>query len=79
MGIRRFMVYALGPLGCTPNQLMGGQNCNDRVNQMVMLFNSALRSLIIDLNIHLPASALSYADVYGMVSDILINPTPYGN
>ncbi|KAL6322805.1 hypothetical protein AAG906_020805 [Vitis piasezkii] len=77
MGIRRFMVYALGPLGCTPNQLTG-QNCNDRVNQMVMLFNSALRSLIIDLNLHLPASALSYADAYGMVSDILINPSPYG-
>ena len=82
MGMRRFLVHSLGPLGCTPNQLPTGgsaQNCNDRVNQMVMLFNSALRSLIIDLNLHLPSSALSYADVYGMVSDVLINPTSYGN
>ncbi|KAK6920333.1 GDSL lipase/esterase [Dillenia turbinata] len=76
-GVRRFVVYSLGPIGCTPNQLVG-QNCNDRVNQMVVLFNSALRSLIIDLNLHFPGANLAYGDVYGIVSDVLINPTPYG-
>ncbi|KAF8380509.1 hypothetical protein HHK36_027996 [Tetracentron sinense] len=77
MGARRFVVYSLGPIGCTPNQLVG-QSCAERVNQMVVLFNSALRSLIIDLNLHLPGARLSYVDVYGILTDILINPSTYG-
>lgn len=77
MGARRFVVYGVGPIGCTPNQL-AGQNCADRVNQMVVLFNSALRSLIIDLNLHLTGAYLAYVDVYGMLTDVLTNPISYG-
>lgn len=77
MGARRFVVYGVGPIGCTPNQL-AGQNCADRVNQMVVLFNSALRSLIIDLNLHLTGANLAYVDVYGILTDVLTNPISYG-
>ncbi|XP_010258913.1 PREDICTED: GDSL esterase/lipase At1g71250-like [Nelumbo nucifera] len=77
MGARKFVVYSLGPIGCTPNQLVG-QSCADKVNQMVLLFNSALRSLIIDLNLHLPGVDFAYADAYGIITDILVSPNSYG-
>ncbi|XP_058086431.1 GDSL esterase/lipase At1g71250-like [Magnolia sinica] len=77
MGARKFVVYSVGPIGCTPVQL-SGQSCTEKVNQMVVLFNSALRSFLIDANMHMPGTNFVYVDAYGIVTDVLINPNIYG-
>ncbi|XP_020519608.1 GDSL esterase/lipase At1g71250 [Amborella trichopoda] len=80
MGARKLVVSSVGPLGCTPSQVhsSGGAQCVERVNEMVVLFNSALRTLLINLNSRLPSANFVFVDVFGIMSDILINPYLYG-
>ncbi|KAI8526500.1 hypothetical protein RHMOL_Rhmol12G0001600 [Rhododendron molle] len=83
VGLRKFMLAGLPPLGCIPNQLATGQappgRCVDYVNQMLGSFNEGLRSLITMLNngTH-PGAMFVYGNTYGVFGDILNNPAVYG-
>ncbi|KAK3419414.1 hypothetical protein EUGRSUZ_H05057 [Eucalyptus grandis] len=54
LGLRKFLITGIGPLGCMPNQLATGADasgkCISSVNNMVGLFNVRLRSLVDQLN-----------------------------
>ncbi|XP_077231840.1 GDSL esterase/lipase At1g71250-like [Tasmannia lanceolata] len=82
VGLRKFFLAGVGPLGCIPNQLATGQappgRCVDYVNQIVGPYNVGLRSLVDQLNGNHPGSIFVYGNTYGVVGDILNNPTAYG-
>eukprot|EP01018_Ginkgo_biloba_P022952 Gb_30432 [translate_table: standard] len=81
LGGRKFVLSAVGPLGCIPSQLaMANTNgsCIDSINQQVVLFNAKLRSLVINLNANFPGAHFVYGDVYDAFADIINNPASYG-
>ncbi|GFQ05788.1 GDSL esterase/lipase at1g71250 [Phtheirospermum japonicum] len=83
VGLRKFVLAGVGPLGCIPNQLATGQappgRCVDYVNQMLGPFNQGLLSLVNAMNngSH-PGSMFVYGNSYGAIGDILNNPERYG-
>ncbi|KAJ4822422.1 hypothetical protein Tsubulata_048179 [Turnera subulata] len=81
LGLRKFLLAGIGPLGCIPNQRASGQappdRCVDYVNQILGTFNEGLRSLVDQLNKH-PGAIFVYGNTYGAVGDILNNPGNYG-
>ncbi|XP_071712119.1 GDSL esterase/lipase At1g71250-like [Rutidosis leptorrhynchoides] len=83
VGLRKFFLAGLGPLGCIPNQLATGQapagRCVDTVNQIIGPFNEGLRRLVGQFNdgSH-PGAMFVYGNTYGVFGDILNNPARYG-
>lgn len=83
VGLRKFFLPGIGPLGCIPNQLATGQappgRCVDSVNQMIGPFNEGLRGLVGQFNggSH-PGATFVYGNTYGVFGDILNNPGRYG-
>ncbi|KAL8060052.1 hypothetical protein ABFX02_03G128400 [Erythranthe guttata] len=83
VGLRKFVIAGVGPLGCIPNQLATGQappgRCVDYVNQILGIFNQGLVSLVNIMNngTH-PGSMFVYGNSYGASGDILNNPGKYG-
>ncbi|CAL5398782.1 unnamed protein product [Camellia sinensis] len=84
VGLRKFFIAGIGPLGCIPNQLATGQalpgRCVDYVNQILGSFNEGLRSLVTIFNngtTH-PGAIFVYGNTYGIFGDILNNPAAYG-
>nr|CAD1824620.1 unnamed protein product [Ananas comosus var. bracteatus] len=82
MGLRKFLLAGVGPLGCIPSQRASGlapaDRCVDQVNQMVGFFNRGVRSLVQQLNTNHPGAIFVYGNTYGAVGDILNNPAAYG-
>ncbi|XP_009599586.1 GDSL esterase/lipase At1g71250 [Nicotiana tomentosiformis] len=83
IGLRKFLLAGVGPLGCIPNQLATGQappgRCVDYVNQILGSFNEGLRSLVASMNngSH-PGSIFVYGNTYAVIGDILNNAARYG-
>ncbi|KAI5415583.1 GDSL esterase/lipase At4g16230 isoform X2 [Lathyrus oleraceus] len=77
LGARKIVVVNVGPIGCIPNQrdanLVEGDGCVTFPNQLAILFNTQLKSLVAELNSNLAGSKFVYADVYHILEDILIN------
>ncbi|XP_061376138.1 GDSL esterase/lipase At1g71250-like [Gastrolobium bilobum] len=82
LGLRKFLLGGLGPLGCIPNQLSKGLappgQCRVDANQIVDMFNVLLRSLVDQLNTEYHGSIFVYGNTYGAFSEILNNPNTYG-
>ncbi|XP_030461700.2 GDSL esterase/lipase At1g71250 isoform X1 [Syzygium oleosum] len=81
VGLRKFFLAGIPPLGCIPNQRARSQypdRCVDSVNQMLGTFNEGLRSLVQQLNSNHPGSIFIYGNTYGAMGDILNNPAAYG-
>jgi len=83
LGARRIGILGLPNLGCVPSQrtLRGGfkRACSDVENQAAMLFNNKLSTLLDTLGKRLPDARLVYLDIYSPLSDMIQNPTKYGN
>ncbi|KAL2454315.1 GDSL esterase/lipase [Abeliophyllum distichum] len=83
VGLRKFVLPGIAPLGCIPNQLATGQappgRCVDYVNQMLGAFNEGLKSLVNIMNngTH-PGAIFVYGNSYGVIGDILNNPSRFG-
>ncbi|KAL4586467.1 hypothetical protein LXL04_011103 [Taraxacum kok-saghyz] len=83
LGLRKFFIPGIGPLGCIPSILATGQapagRCVDSVNQMLGPFNEGLKRLVDQLNggSH-PGGIFVYGNTYGVFGDILNNPAKYG-
>ncbi|XP_020519008.1 GDSL esterase/lipase At1g71250 isoform X2 [Amborella trichopoda] len=82
LGLRKFVLAGVGPLGCIPNQLATGLapigSCVTYVNEIVGSFNIGLRDLVTQLNANHPNATFIYGNVYGALGDILHNPSTYG-
>ncbi|XP_057431867.1 GDSL esterase/lipase At1g71250-like [Lotus japonicus] len=81
LGLRKFFLAGIGPLGCTPHQRARGLSppgrCVDLVNQMVGPFNEGLRSTVEQLNKNHPDAIFTYGNTYRIIGDILNNPSAY--
>ncbi|CAI0555995.1 unnamed protein product [Linum tenue] len=81
LGLRKFLLAGIGPLGCIPNQRASGQSppdrCVDYVNEMLGTFNEGLHSLVDQLN-RQPGAMYAFGNTYAAVGDILNNPATYG-
>ncbi|XP_041004296.1 GDSL esterase/lipase At1g71250 [Juglans microcarpa x Juglans regia] len=82
VGLRKFVLAGVGPLGCIPNQRATGQalpgRCVDNVNQILGTFNEGLKSLVTQLNGNHPGAVFVYGNTYAAIGDILNNPASYG-
>lgn len=81
LGLRKFFLAGIGPLGCIPNIRASGfapvGRCVDLVNQIVGFFNEGLRSMVEQLNRDHPDSIFTYANTYHVLGDVLNNPARY--
>ncbi|MED6197918.1 hypothetical protein PIB30_061332 [Stylosanthes scabra] len=83
LGLRKFLLAALGPLGCIPNQISRGffptGACKDEVNAMVTLFNDRLKSLVDELNAQYNGSSIFvYGNAFAVLMQIIQDPIAYG-
>ncbi|KAL5753426.1 hypothetical protein ACOSQ2_023933 [Xanthoceras sorbifolium] len=82
LGARKFLLAAIGPLGCLPNQLAAGfappGECVSYVNEMVEIFNKELLSLVDQLNTNHTTSIFVFCNTYVAFIDMLNNPDSYG-
>ncbi|KAJ0972855.1 hypothetical protein J5N97_020814 [Dioscorea zingiberensis] len=82
VGLRKFLLAGVGPLGCIPNQRATGiappDRCVQQVNEMVGFFNVGLRNQVEQLNMNHPGAVFVYGNTYGALGDILNNPKTYG-
>ncbi|CAK8563792.1 unnamed protein product [Lathyrus sativus] len=82
LGARKIVVVNVGPIGCIPNQrdtnLVEDDSCVTFPNQLAILFNTQLKSLVAELNSNLAGSMFVYADIYHILEDILINYAAFG-
>lgn len=83
LGLRKFFLAGIGPLGCIPNQLATGRappgRCVDYVNRILGSFNQGLLQLVNVMNngTH-PGAMYVYGNTYGAMGDILNEPGKYG-
>ncbi|CAM8891030.1 unnamed protein product [Rhodiola kirilowii] len=82
MGLRKFLIAGVGPLGCIPSQLARGiappGRCVDPINQILGAFNEGLKRMVSQYNRNYPGSMFVYGNTYGAVADMLNNPSTYG-
>ncbi|GJU56484.1 GDSL-like lipase/acylhydrolase superfamily protein [Tanacetum coccineum] len=82
LGLRKFFLAGIGPLGCIPNQLANNfappGKCALLANDMAVMFNTQLRSLVTQLNRNYTDAIFVYGNTYGAVSDILSDANSYG-
>ncbi|XP_030471645.1 GDSL esterase/lipase At5g08460 [Syzygium oleosum] len=84
LGLRKFLIAGVGPLGCMPNQLANGADapgkCISTVNDMVGLFNARLRSLVDQLNANArgQGAIFVYGNTFDLFADIVANGDTYG-
>ncbi|CAN8235515.1 unnamed protein product [Cochlearia groenlandica] len=80
LGARKFVVAGLGRMGCIPSILSQGTDgkCSDEVNQLVLPFNTNVKSMLSNLNQNLPNATFTYLDIARMFEDIVANPSIYG-
>ncbi|KAG5013842.1 GDSL esterase/lipase At1g71250 [Glycine max] len=81
VGLRKFFLAGIGPLGCIPSlraaALAPTGRCVDLVNQMVGTFNEGLRSMVDQLNRNHPNAIFVYGNTYRVFGDILNNPAAF--
>ncbi|KAL5993296.1 hypothetical protein ACLOJK_014220 [Asimina triloba] len=80
VGARKFVISGVGSLGCIPSVLSQSPNsrCSDSVDNVVLLFNNNVKTMVNNLNTNLPGAKFIHVDIFHMFMDILRNPGQYG-
>lgn len=80
---RKFVISNVGPLGCIPYQRiineLNDEDCVDLANELATQYNSRLKDLVAELNENLPGATFVLANVYDLVSELIVNYHKYGN
>lgn len=87
LGARKFVLFSIQPLGCTPlvRTFLNATSdaCIEPMNHAALLFNSGLRSIVKNHNggvrSHMPGASFVYVNSYKIISDIIQHPAKYGN
>jgi hypothetical protein len=83
LGARKMEFTGLAPFGCIPaartlNRDEPGE-CNDEYNRLAARFNAGLQeALLRKLDGELDGARVVFAETYSVVSDIVANPSEYG-
>ncbi|KAF5738287.1 putative zinc finger protein [Tripterygium wilfordii] len=76
-GARKFALFGMGPIGCTPHAIMtygtSGSLCVDKLNDAAMLFNDQLKLLTDQLNMELKDAKFAYVNIL----EIMLNLAKY--
>ncbi|KAL9226488.1 hypothetical protein vseg_002295 [Gypsophila vaccaria] len=80
LGARKMVLVNTGPMGCIPAFLSksNDNNCVERINNLIMMFNSRLNYLTSTLNNTLPGSVFVYQNVYNLFDEMIHNPSEFG-
>ncbi|MCL7050974.1 hypothetical protein MKW94_017704 [Papaver nudicaule] len=85
LGARKFVVTAVGGIGCIPYQLArynnrtGGSPCNEKINEAIYIFNSGLLNLVKSFNNgRLPGAKFVYLNIIDSAKDLVTNGAAYG-
>ncbi|XP_060186599.1 GDSL esterase/lipase At1g71250-like isoform X2 [Lycium barbarum] len=81
LGLRKFLLGGIGPLGCIPSQLGTGiappGKCVSVVNEIIGMFNSQLKALVDQLNKDNHDSIFVYVNTFGGLTHIFNNASAY--
>jgi phospholipase/lecithinase/hemolysin len=81
-GARKMVLFGLGQIGCSPNELAqnspDGSTCVQRINSAIQIFNNKLKSLVNELNSNLADARFILVDSYGIFQEIINSPSSYG-
>ncbi|KAM7505882.1 hypothetical protein LguiB_004786 [Lonicera macranthoides] len=83
-GAKKIALWGVGPIGCTPLELVGSAAngrppCVNNINAAVQLLNNRIKLLAENLNNHFGSDVrVTYINVYDITLDILTNPSSYG-
>ncbi|KAF5738288.1 GDSL esterase/lipase [Tripterygium wilfordii] len=81
-GARKFVLFGVGQIGCSPSQLAqnspDGRTCVKRVNDANQIFNNKLRSLVDQFNNQFTDAKFIYINSFGINQDLLANPGAHG-
>ena len=81
LGMRKFIISNIGPIGCAPSVLSSkskGGECVQEVNNYAIGFNAALKPMLNELQSQLPKSVFLYTNAFDVVKAIIDNPVQYG-
>ncbi|XP_026440958.1 GDSL esterase/lipase 7-like [Papaver somniferum] len=82
-GARKFVVFELGPVGCTPAFVFSATPkpttpCVESMNSVVKIFNSGVTKMTKELTATLKGSTFIYADVFKKSHQENLHPNRYG-
>ncbi|XP_062079595.1 GDSL esterase/lipase At4g26790-like [Humulus lupulus] len=82
LGARKISIGGLPPMGCLPleraTNILSGGECIEKYNDVAIQFNQKLIGMVEELNMKLVGSSLVYSDPYGLLYDMIQNPSTYG-
>lgn len=82
LGARKFVIFSIQPMGCTPvvraSLNVTGAECVEPVNGAALLFNGELRSLVDAAGPRMPGASFSVVDSYEIIKDLLVHPRKHG-
>jgi phospholipase/lecithinase/hemolysin len=82
LGARKMEFTGLAPFGCIPaartlNRDEPGK-CNEEYNRLAEMFNAGLQEVVRRLDGELAGARVVFAETYSVLSDIIANPSDYG-
>ncbi|KAK6928046.1 GDSL lipase/esterase [Dillenia turbinata] len=81
LGVRKVVVFEVGPLGCTPGVAKMTPHfglCSESTNQFISVYNTQLDATLKDLTSTLQGSSFVIARYFSLGLDIIKNPSKYG-
>ncbi|XP_045808354.1 GDSL esterase/lipase At1g71250-like [Trifolium pratense] len=82
LGLRKFFLAAIGPLGCIPYQISKGMippgQCDTYINDIVVLFSNLLRFLVEQLNTEYTNCIFVYGDTFKVFNELIADSNRYG-
>ncbi|XP_027330935.1 GDSL esterase/lipase At2g04570-like [Abrus precatorius] len=82
LGARKISLGGLPPMGCLPlertTNIVGGNDCVSRYNDVALEFNDKLKNLTTKLNQELPGLNLVFSNPYYVMLHIIRKPEVYG-
>lgn len=81
LGMRKFIISNMGPIGCAPSVLSSESQageCVQEANNYAINFNAALKPMLRSLQAELPNSVFLYANAFDVVKALVDNPLQYG-
>ncbi|KAF6167319.1 hypothetical protein GIB67_043180 [Kingdonia uniflora] len=85
LGVKKFLISGLAPLGCTPSRIAGSPNysesnpkCADDINQIAIQFSAKVKTMVHKLNKELVGAYFLYWDLYTDMIEVLNRSAYYG-
>ncbi|KAG0483226.1 hypothetical protein HPP92_011310 [Vanilla planifolia] len=82
LGARKVLLTELPPMGCLPLErtinFLGFGECNEKYNQVAREYNAKMEVMAADLLTALPGARLAINRIYGVVDNIIRNPSQFG-